>query len=144
MLSKHVLSAPLSCSYHNLIILMILLLNPRHCTCIHPEGGKPRLSALYESHMKLGKCPRVTIDGRVCVSALVCVCESALMRACKCVCANRHNLETPMPYTPPDGEREACAEEVFASTSPVRYQSNTTARGGLIVPFYHRLLNYLD
>lgn len=68
--SKQLVSARLTLSYHNLIILMILLLNLRRCTCIHP-GGKPWLNALYESHMRLGKCPRVTIYSgvftRVCV-----------------------------------------------------------------------------
>lgn len=37
--SKQLVSARLTLSYHNLIILMILFLNLRCCTCIHPEGS---------------------------------------------------------------------------------------------------------
>lgn len=41
-------------------------------------------------------------------------------------------------------DRENKVMENRAWKSPVHYQSNTRARGGLIVAFHHRLLNYLD
>lgn len=74
--SKQLVSARLTLSYHNLIILMILLLNLRCCTYIHPEGSYGS-AHLYESHMSLRKCPRVTIysgaSTHECLCVLMCV-----------------------------------------------------------------------
>lgn len=80
--SKQLVSARLTLSYHNLIILMILLLNLRRCTCIHPEGSYG-WTHLYESHMSLRKCekgyniqwcnyPCVFVCRNVCACVLVC------------------------------------------------------------------------
>lgn len=78
--SKQLVSARLTLSYHNLIILMILLLNLRRCTCINPEGSYG-WTHLYESHMSLRKCPRVTLNTGA--SARVCVCATMSLTADK-------------------------------------------------------------
>lgn len=80
--SKQLVSARLTLSYHNLIILMILLLNLRRCTCIHPEGshGWTRcMNLTWGSGNVQGWLYTV-----LCLSMCVCVW---LMRACKCACA---------------------------------------------------------
>lgn len=80
--SKQLVSARLTLSYHNLIILMILLLNLRRCTCIHPEGSHGWthcMNLTWGSGNVRGW--QYTV---VCLP--VCVCVRVLMRACKCDC----------------------------------------------------------
>lgn len=61
------------------------------------------MNALYESHMRLWKCPRVKIYGGV----LILVCVRVLIHGCKCACGLVwHTPAAVTTATPPDTENK--------------------------------------
>lgn len=120
--SKQLVSARLTLSYHNLIILMILLLNLRHCTCIHPGGGEKTMveCLVWISHeareMSKGEYT-VCVFTRVCV----CVCINTHMQMWLCVSVSlstdKHNPAAPTTATPPDTENKKVMENYSHKTT---------------------------
>ncbi len=105
--SKQLVSARLTLSYHNLIILMILLLNLRRYTCIHPEGSHGWtlcMNLAWGSGNVQGWLYTV-----LCLSKCVCMCV-CVMQMCLCTSVSlptdKHNPAAPTPATPPDAENK--------------------------------------
>lgn len=102
--SKQPVSARLTLSYHNLIILMILLLNLRRCTCIHPEGSHGWTHCM---NLTWGSGDVQGWQYTV-VCVLVCVRINVCMQMCSCVSVAADKQADPVApntATPPDTER---------------------------------------
>ena len=104
--SKQLVSARLTSSYHNLIILMILLLNLRGRTCILPEGSHAWTRCMnlsWGSENVQGW--RYTV---VCLSMCVCVSMHAFKSLCPCVVlsTDEPNPAALTTTTPPDTENK--------------------------------------
>lgn len=84
--SKQLVSARLTLSYHNLIILMILLLNLRRCTCIHPAGshGWTHCMNLTWGSGDVQGWQYTVVCLSMCVRACVCVGINMCMQMCLC------------------------------------------------------------
>lgn len=93
---------------------MILLLNLR-LLHLHTPRGKPWLSALYESHMRLGRCPRVTLYSGVFIHVSVCInaCTQMRLGTSAALSADKHSPAAVTAATPPDTENEGKVMENY-------------------------------
>lgn len=126
--SKQLVSARMTFSYHNLIILMILLLNLKTLH-LHIPGGKATVERIvWNSH----EAPEMSEGG-----VLILVRARVLIRGCKCACGVVwHTPAAVTTATPPDTEnKRKVIENYLHKTGECTISQTPQPEGAWLWPF---------